>query len=1348
MKKWLITGCLALWAVVFGFFGLTAVQAAPGTPRITFVMEGVAGYDRLLTTARDKAGYPLELQIIHNINEKMLTEEVAKSSLVVVITHGKDISRVEQFREKLQDFKDRGGVVVVPNIPEDNAIASINGRDHPDLQKYWINGGEENMARLLAYLGNRFLQMPVAVKPPLILPAMGIYHPERPNDPFQDLPSYLAWLKSRGTDMERPFVGIKFYKSTLAKGETKTLAATVGALEKRGYVAIPFYLMDSAERTEKGTFPELDLIRRDGKPLVSAMITFVAHGGPGPLEKRIEHLAGLDLPLVLAIETTQSVREWQDNPGGIPPFSVHTQLNGPEMRGVIDPIVVAGRQYTDTGDFFYVPIAGQVEKLVDRAVGLSRLRLKENPQKKVAILYYNYPPGKGNIGASYLNVPRSIEKILASLKTAGYQTETPGEKELLRKMLAGGLNIGSWASKLIADMVRQGNAVLLPEREYRRWFEALPESKRQEMVAKWGPPPGELMVYLKDGEKQLVLPVIRLGNIILAPQPQRTDISKVVESYHDKAVPPPHQYVAFYLWLKKSFGADALIHLGTHGTHEWLPGKEQGLAATDWPLLLAQDMPIVYPYIMDNVGEGMQAKRRGEAVLVSYMTPPLIAGGLYGELSNLHETIHLYFDAVGETIRDQYRITILDKVRELNIDKDMEIDVAKIGDFNAFVEQLHLKIHDIEQQRVPIGLHTFATMPEATLVAGTVQEMLGEEYKKQIEELTRKLSPGASLRQREEMAESKGKELLQATLVGGLEPGAAQAKILGASSDNMTRLLKTARQHYDSFYKSQEMPALLAALSARFVRPGPGGDPIRNPAALPTGRNLIAIDPSTMPNPTAWAAGKKLGDQLVQNYLERHGSYPDKVAFTLWSVEPMRNHGVNEAQVLYLLGVRPVWQKGRGGGRVVGLELIPRSELKRPRIDVVIAASGLFRDTLPNLVHLLDSAVKMAASQDESDNYVRIHSAELYHYLTATGMSAADAKKFSTGRIFSNQEGSYGAGLDDAVAASNTWDNEKPLADLYFNNKGYLYGTDVWGAKSVDYFKQVLKGTKAVQLSRSSNLYGILTGDDPFQYLGGLGMAVRTLDGKTPELWIANLRNPAGPKMETASSFLRSEVRARYWNPLWIDGVMKEGYAGGREVSKTIENLWGWDVMDPTIVDDAMWDEFKQVYVDDKYNKGIKEWFAQNNPDAYQSIVGRMLEVIRKGYWNASEQTVAQLKAEYQASLAANGNSGAVHVETPQMKEFMTKNYQQRPAVDTNKSDFRERESPAAPQQPDVAREKQQAPEETRSPKVYEIKPAEARNPLELDDSLMEKIFIYAGIALAGLAFAGGAGYWLQRKRS
>ncbi len=781
------------------------------------------------------------------------------------------------------------------------------------------------------------------------------------------------------------------------------------------------------------------------------------------------------------------------------------------------------------------------------------------------------------------------------------------------------------------------------------------------------------MVYKKDGVRYLVLPVIKQGNVILAPQPSRSVSEKDTKEQHDVSLPPTHQYAAFYLWLKRDFGADAVIHFGTHGTQEFLPGKERGLAADDWPNVLIQDMPVIYPYIMDNVGEAMIARRRGSAEIISHMTPVAVSSGSYEYLGELHQLFHNYRESEGvDTLQKGYQDRIIQVVKENNLDRDLGVNVQEITDFAQFTEELHDYITSLENEKVPYGMHTFGDMPSDELRLEMVKAMLGALYREHVIQLVREKwladpsSKPTSGWEAEQQEERIALELLQQLLLNGLSLDELANMDIVAFDDKLREQLSLAMQYWKSFDESNEMEALLAALRGEFILPGTGGDPSRNPESMPTGRNIVAIDPATVPTPTAWEIGKKLADELLQQYYEENGKYPEKIAFALMGLETLRQQGVAESQILYLMGLQPEWQMGLGGGTVKGVVPIPQEELGRPRIDVVITASGVYRDLFPNMPALMHGAVQQAAAIDEADNYVRQHTLALEQKLQdQANLTSEEIEKLATLRMFSPDSGKYGTGLDDAADASHTWDSESELPDIYLGNYGYAYGDGIWGEQSVDLFKENLSGTELALLSRSSVQYGLLTTDHPYQNLGGIALAVRAIDGETPQLWISNLRDPNQVKMQKADALLREENRTRYWNPKWIEGQMEEGYNGAAFVSETIENLWGWDVMSPDMVSDSMWEEFKAVYVDDKYNLGTEAWFAEENPYAYQALVGRMLETIRKGYWNASEETTKQLAEKYQQFVNDFGSSGIEVLSSDVFKAELAKWIPQKPTNNT-----------------------------------------------------------------------------------
>lgn len=596
-------------------------------------------------------------------------------------------------------------------------------------------------------------------------------------------------------------------------------------------------------------------------------------------------------------------------------------------------------------------------------------------------------------------------------------------------------------------------------------------------------------------------------------------------------MPPPHQYLAYYLYLKYGFKADAVAHLGTHGTHEWLPGKEAGLNRDDYLEALIMDVPNIYPYIVDDVGEGLQAKRRGQAVVVDHMTPPFDKASLNPELREVKNAISKLHDQRSKSpmatkiLFDDLRL----KIDSLGILKDLSLDSITIHN----LELVDDYIREIEEKQTPFGLHTFGVSPTDRYIESTADAIMSMK--------TDLLADEATLF-REEV---------------------------------LMNLKKSGGEELNSF---------INGLNGKYIRAGTGNDPIRNPSSLPTGKNFFAFDPRLIPSRATYDFGEKLAEELIVKYKsDNQGEYPSKVTINLWTVECIRNEGTMEAQALNLLGVRPIYNSS---DQVVDLELIPKEELKRPRVDVVFTPSGLYRDIFPELMALLDKAVSLARTAQEEDNFVRQHILESEDKLKQMGVASDSlAHRIASVRLFTSPSGSYGTGISGTVEASGTWDNEEDVAEIYFNRMGYLYGQGFWGTKvedeytdlpkdfSKNVFKNTLSGTKVALHSRSSNLYALLDNDDMFEYLGAAGMAIRTLDGKSPTVMLTNLIDPKAPMQESLEKFLGRELKTRYLNPKWIDEMINEGYAGARFINKMIFNLWGWEATMPEAVSDNDWNQ-------------------------------------------------------------------------------------------------------------------------------------------------------------------------------
>jgi cobaltochelatase CobN len=1044
-----------------------------------------------------------------------------------------------------------------------------------------------------------------------------------------------------GYDELAPTIGIiaryHIEKNTLLH---TTDDAIINNLESKGYNVI--------FSTYKVCTDDVDYFTQDKTVLVDSIISLKSfYLNYGNQTGGVDYLKKYNVPVlkgVLDSDTTPD--EYNASQRGLDLMSIAFQVTQPEIDGCIDYIWIAGR-VTDpvTGQKYYEPVMEQVDWLCDRAIAWAELGRANNADKKVSIIYYNHEGGKNNIGASYLDIGSSFTLLLDSMNKTGYNIgdcTIPNGSEFINLFIES-RNVGSWAPGELEKIVNSGNVTLVTVTEYLSWYNTLPDSVRVDVEATWGEAPGNIMVY----EDNFVIPTVQFGNVNFIPQPTRGGLSDESLIYHDKSLPPTHQYLATYFWINKIYDADAMIHFGTHGTQEWLPGKEVGLWRYDYPSIMVDDTPVVYPYIMDNVGEGTQAKRRGNAVIIDHLTPPIVDAGLYGELATIHDKLHRYEEvkSVNNTgMMALYRDSMIGLYTNLSMENDLGVTPDQLramteDDYSKFISvTLHDYLHQLQGTLMPLGLHTFGVAPPDEKLVTMVKAMLRSDFMDHITNLFPYVSGPED--DWEVATEQRANDLLNATLLNGTNVSAAQIGVLNLTDANITTDLNLAL-NYSAFLSqtTREISQTLHALNAGYIEPGPGNDPIRNPEALPTGRNFYSFDQRKFPDAETEAMGVILVDNLLTQYYATHNeTYPNKVAYVLWSVETMRHHGLMEAQIYSLLGVKPT----RSWGRITGFEVIPLANLTpsgRPRIDVLITPSGLYRDTFPYQLELIDKAVRTVAELDETNetNFVRWNSLKIEDALIASGYNNTTAQLISRSRIFSEPPGAYGTGLPGAVTASETWDNEDKLADLYISRMSNIYGQDIWGDNYEDVFRMNLMDVDAAVHSDSSNLFGIIDNDDFYQYLGGLGLAVRSLTGENPEMYIANLENVDNLKIITLNEAFRIELRARYFNPKWISGMMEYDYAGAREFMKFTEYMWGWDATTPDLVTDSDWNEIYDIYVNDKYDLGLDDFFDDHNAYAYQSITARMLETARKDYWDAPDETLQNLVKEYAESVVENG---------------------------------------------------------------------------------------------------------------
>ncbi len=1207
--------------------GLTPSAAAPSSPtgagdapRVVilttdFVLDGKL---TLVAAAAAREGIEVSWYRAGQDDEAAVAAALPGAALVLLDTpRGNDAGTVRQaFAAALAGWTG-------PELMVIGGSGNARGLDPAQaarLADYYANGTRANFEGFFRYWAVEIAGIASGEVPaPIMYPDSGIYHPAFPGLVAGNPQTYLDWLRTREPDTGAPGgrIAVLMSQGQFNADQLELVDHMIARIEARGASSWVFWFGGTEA-------PGMDaMLAIDGRSAVDAVINMTHLRG---LEARPRELAALDIPLLQGfVYRDGGVADWGRDDAGIPMRSVPAFLAVPEQIGAFDPVVIAALEGGQV-----VPIDRQIDLLVGRAVRLARLRQLTPETRRLALMYWSYPPGERGVSASNLNVPRSLETITGALADAGYRvpaTTTEDFEATLPTLLdpwAGRVSPAAWA-----ETTRTWQP--LPLGDYRAWYDELPADVRDRIEARWGPPEQDPM--LLDGESpRFLIPAWQLGELLVLPQPARTPGDTSLASYHDGALPPSHGYLATYLLVREQFAADALIHFGTHGNQEFLAGKARGLSVDDDAWLALGELPVIYPYITDNIGEALQARRRGQAVTISHQTPPFAPAGLHGELLEVHDLIHEWGLLDDGPVRASAEQSIIARVSEGTLYRDLGwTPEAMAADFGAFEHDLHLYLHELASDAQPLGLHTFGGYPTPERRVATLMQMLGDRL---IETLGVDDAEELFVEDYTALAATAPWQFVARFVLEGEDP----ARLADPALEGLAR---QALAWDRAMTGNDELAHLLAALAGRYIPTSFGGDPIRNPEILPTGRNLYGFDPARLPSPRAWEVGRALAEELVANHRERHGDWPASLGVSLWSSEAMRHQGVMEAQVLHLLGLEPRWDQG---GRLNRLEIVPGEALGRPRVDVVTSVTGVYRDQFSQFIEQLATALERLAELEEPGNTVAANTRSLAARLTSNGngVAPAEALRLAAIRVFSSEPGDYGTGVPDGLFDTEGWEEDGELADAYLARMQYGYGAGgLQGVISggVNLYAEHLSRVEGALLGRSSNLHGLLSTDHPFEYLGGMAMAVRSLTGRTPELYVSNLRNPAGASTVSAGRFLAGELRSRYQHPGWIEGMRAEGYAGSLELLNVVNNFFGWQVTDPTSVRDDQWAAFHDIYVRDSLALGLEEWFSEVNPEALQRIIERMLEAARREYWDAGEEGLRDLVERHRA-LAEDGIPG------------------------------------------------------------------------------------------------------------
>ncbi|MFY9934207.1 MAG: cobaltochelatase subunit CobN [Streptosporangiaceae bacterium] len=1209
------------------------------------------------------------------------------------------------------------------------ALSTVPAGVATEALGYLSEGGPENLRELARFLSDTVFLTGEGFAPPQPMPAYGVHQlPGAPspaaggapaqdaaNAPAQDLAGAPAKDPAGA-----PVVAVVFYRAHELSGNTAFVDTLCAALAERGATPLPVFCGSLRGAGYGGADPGLAALLEAADAVIT---TVLAAGGSAAADATGESdwdagmLAGLDVPVLQGLCLTSSRDQWEASNAALAPIDAAMQVAIPEFDGRLITVPFSFKEQGPDGIPRYAADPERAGRLAGIAVRQARLAAIPNSAKRIALMLSSYPTKHARIGnAVGLDTPASAVALLQAMRAVGYDLGDGFPEDgdqLIHALIAAGGHDTEW---LTEEQLRTAPA-RVPLAAYRRYLDNLPNELAASIRSHWGDPPGEL--YTDESTGDIVLACLRFGNVVLMIQPPRGFGENPVAIYHDPDLPPSHHYLAAYRWLDGQFGADAIVHLGKHGTLEWLPGKGLGLSAQCAPDAVLGDLPLVYPFIVNDPGEGTQAKRRGHAVIVDHLVPPMARADTYGEMAKLEQLLDEYATvaALDPDKLPALRAQIWTLIQAAHLHQDLGVDAQpESAEFDNFVLHIDGYLCEIKDAAIKDGLHILGAAPAGEALVNLVlvimrapqlwsarwgalpglRAALGHTEVPPAPSTpasatpapassASSVTPAPSVRTEADRYEHIARQLVEAIAATNWDAtrapevasrfmapdmpavsGAITPQTAGKDSDtfavsaaiatqtankaaaDVTRILEFACAELVPRLAATagELAAVLHALDGGYVPAGPSGSPTRGLVnVLPTGRNFYSVDPKAIPSRTSFQTGLALADSLLARHLADEGEYPRCVGLTVWGTSAMRTQGDDIAEVLALIGCRPVWDDA--SRRVTGVEIVPLAELARPRIDVTLRISGFFRDAFPHVIALLDDAISAVAALDEppESNYLRAHA-------VADQARHGDWRRATT-RIFGSKPGAYGAGLLPLIDARN-WRDDADLAEVYAVWGGYAYGRELDGVNARPDMESAFRRIAVAAKNVDTREHDIADSDDYFQYHGGMVAMVRSLTGRNPAAYIGDSAVPDAPRTRTLAEETRRVFRSRVVNPRWISAMRRHGYKGAFELAATVDYLFGYDAT-AGVVPDWMYEQLAASYV---FDEETRSFMRQSNPWALRGITERLLEAASRGLWESPDaKTLDRLRQVYldmEGELEAGADENRPALSNPAFGSYPT----------------------------------------------------------------------------------------------